>query len=146
MFIFCASVLLVTFLKLNEFSWTLFQAEESVSLLIFHSLNFFVCCLGLFQVKVQPVSKWMMDYIVICCLDCYWNYWHETGFACNILKIVVMIIGSEISCNKVVVTVGVAGVNFFFSDHFCYSSLRLNYCIVWSNMVWFLFIVLLFLL
>ena len=39
-------------------------------------------------------------------------------FDCNILKNVVMIIDSEISCNKVVVMVGATGINFF-SDHFC---------------------------
>jgi F0F1-type ATP synthase membrane subunit a len=38
---------------------------------------------GLFQVKVQLVSKWMMDYIVICFLDCWFWYWHEIGFGCN---------------------------------------------------------------
>jgi hypothetical protein len=131
------------FLKLKEFSRILFHSEESVSLLIFYCLKIFVSCFGLFQVRVQPVSKWIMDYIVICRLDCYWNYWHETGFDCNILKIAVLIIGSEKKKKKVVVTVGAAGVNFF-QIISVELSLRLNYCVVQCNMVWFLFTVLLF--
>jgi hypothetical protein len=65
-----------------------------------------------------------MDYIVLCCLDCWLNYWYEIGFDCNVLKIVFVIFGSkictrcpslsfvvnEISRNKVVVPEGVAGV------------------------------------
>jgi len=74
------------FLQLEEFGRILSRSEQSDPLSIFRIGPYFVpwaCILpfivflevsvfwlldfGLFQVKVQLVSKWMMNYIVICC-------------------------------------------------------------------------------
>jgi hypothetical protein len=69
------------FLKLKEFGSILSHPEESVSLSIVRIGPYLVALVyipplidylfrvfyfDLFQVKVQLVSKWMMDYIVIC--------------------------------------------------------------------------------
>jgi hypothetical protein len=44
---------------------------------------------------VQLAAKCMKDYIIICYFDC-WFYWHGIGSDCNVLKVVLLIIGSEI--------------------------------------------------
>jgi hypothetical protein len=91
-------------LELKEFGSISFFPEQSVSLSIVHvgpylvslvcivpvieylfrvSLIFWFLYFDLFQVKVQLVSKWMMDYIIICLLDCWFWCWHEIGFGWN---------------------------------------------------------------
>jgi hypothetical protein len=93
------------FLKLKEFGDISFLQEQSVSLSIVHVGRYLVALLCIppfidylfrvylifwflyfdsFQVKVQVVSKWMMDYIGIC----FWIVDFNIGM---ILDLVVMI-------------------------------------------------------
>ena len=47
---------------------------------LFRDLNFLVSIFYIFQVKVQLISKWMVNYIVTCCMDCWFWYWHEIRY------------------------------------------------------------------
>jgi hypothetical protein len=99
---------------------------------LFRVYNFLAPLFGLISGQGAAFSKCIGG------LHCYllvwivgFNYWHEIGFDCNVLKIVFVIIGSEIcthrpslsfdvneiSRNKVVVPEGAAGV-IMLSDNF----------------------------